>query len=147
MPSGMNHGRSHFRKTARKNPRRSGSERRHAILLDGADNAAPDRAIRMAFALPESLTRFVSIGSHPGGITILPAYFVRVDGDSAERCLKRASYFFADVAKDRPGFTVHATIINLANRQNSYGRFLTVVRGVMVVSSGVHEPIIFERAA
>lgn len=143
----MTHGRAHFRKTARKNPRRSISERRHAILLDGADDAAPDRAIRMVFLLPDMLTRFVSIGRLAGGITVLPAHFVRVDGDSAERCFKRAGYFFADVAKDRPGFTVQATIINLANRQNTYGRFLTVVRGVMVVSSGAHEPIIFERAA
>lgn len=136
------------RKTDRRQkPKRPIAERLHEIAVAGI-KPLPNgqREVRMVFDLPEYLQALVSKGEHKDGVTVFPRGFVRVTSWSGEKCFMRAQAFFRDVAKDRPGFTSRAVIIDTQNPRASYSRHLTVVRGALVISAGAHEPKVFEAA-
>jgi hypothetical protein len=133
------------RKTDRRqSPARPLKERLQEIALKGA--GAAESRVRMAFVLPAALEGFISPGALDPGIEVLARGFVRITSWSAEKCFSRAQAFFRDVARDKAGFTLQAVILNTQNPGEHYSRHLTVVRGAMVVSSGVHEPKVFEAA-
>jgi hypothetical protein len=101
--------------------------------------------VRLAFMLPKSIEPMVTPGSYDGGLDVVSRGFVRITSWSAEKCFARAQEFFRDVAKDKPGFSVTAVILNV-EQPGRYCRYLSVVRGALVVSSGFHEPKVFEAA-
>jgi hypothetical protein len=138
--------------TNRKTDRRRGpapplKDRLQEIALQGGSAAEPGQRVRMAFPLPRMIEPLVSPGKHSGGVEVLGRGFVRISNWSADRCFDSAQAFFRDTARDRPGFTVTAIIVNTDRPGERYSRHLTVVRGAVVISSGFHEPKIFERAA
>jgi hypothetical protein len=133
------------RKTDRRqSPTQPLKERLHDLALTGT--ADTGNRVRMVFVLPKALEPFVSRGALDGGVEVLGRGFVRISNWSADKCFGRAQTFFRDVAKDRPGFTLQAVIINAERPDERYTRHLTVVRGALVISTGVHEPRVFEAA-
>ena len=133
------------RKTDRRQtPTRPLKERLQEIALKGA--SVEGTRVRMAFVLPKALEGFVAPGQLDGGIEVLARGFVRISSWSAEKCFARAQAFFSDVAKERSGFTLQAVILNTETPGERYSRHLTVVRGALVVSTGMHEPKVFEAA-
>lgn len=133
------------RKTDRRQaPARPLRERLQEIALQG--DADVGTRVRMAFVIPHALEALVAKGELPGGIQILARGFVRITSWSAEKCFERAQSFFRDVAKDKSGFTVCTVIVNTERPGERYTRHLTVVRGAIVVSSGMLEPRIYEAA-
>jgi hypothetical protein len=136
------------RKTDRRNPRRSPAERRQALITEAF--AKPDPAlVAMVFRLPEWLGAATAPGQHGIGIEVLKSDFVRVSGNSADHCWYLARSFLGAIARESRGFTVHASIICRAGEHagKSYGCFLTVTRGSVVVSMGLIEPRLYEAAA
>jgi hypothetical protein len=132
-----------FRKTARRqSPSRPLKERLHELALKGAADTAT--RVRLAFVLPPDL--LISKGPHPGGVEVIGSGFVRVASWSAEKCFERTQAFLANVAKDRAGFTRTAVIVNTQRPDERYVRHLSVTRGAVVISSGYHEPRIYEAA-
>lgn len=121
------------------------AERLREVNLKGLDEIVGIQ-VRMAFLLPKSLQGFVASGHHGIGVNVLARGFVQISGHSAEQCYGLARAFFAEVAKDRPGFTALACVISTKDRSLSFARHLTVVRGALVVSNGSHEPKVFEAA-
>jgi len=136
------------RKTDRRqSPKRPMIERLHDLAVAGI-TPLPDgqTEVRMVFDLPDWLQCLVSKGEHKDGVTVFPRGFVRITSWSAEKCFMRAQAFFRDVASERGAFTRRAVIINTQNPRASYSRWMSVVRGALVISSGVHEPKVFEAA-
>jgi hypothetical protein len=137
-----------FRKTDRRQrPPRPLKERLRELAAAGI-KPLPDgqQEVRLVFDLPASLQGLVSKGEHEAGLIVFPRGFVRITSWSAEKCFARAQAFFRDVARQRPGFTASAVIINTENPSAVYSRHLTIVRGALVVSAGLHEPKVFEAA-
>ncbi len=108
------------------------------------DSWVPD--VRVGFLLPKTLDPFVSPGQHGPGINVHRG-FAQIACGSTEQCFVRARDFLATVAKDRPAFTMVACISSSAQPGRYHGRHLTVVRGALVISSGVIEPRVFEGKA
>ena len=73
--------------------------------------------------------------------------FAQITSGSTEQCFLRARDFLAAVAKDRPAFTMVAVISSSTDPSRYHGRHLTVVRGALVISSGVIEPRVYEGKA
>lgn len=121
------------RKTDRRNPRRDPRIRLRELALGNSPDGFP---IRVAFRLPKTLEGFVAPGQHGIGIQVLKGGFVRIGSHSAEQCFMSAGAFLATIARERPAFTANCVIINAASADKTYSRYLTVVRGCMVVSAG-----------
>jgi hypothetical protein len=100
------------------------------------------RGVRMGFLLPKELKPFVADGNHGLGVNVFRG-FVQITHGSSEECLISATEFFATIARQRPAFTVMAALVSIAEPR-SCGRWLSVVNGAMVESSGIHEPRIYE---
>ena len=139
--------------TNRKTDRRQSAPRPLLVRLhemnDRQARCSPstfERDVRVAFLLPKTLQGFVASGRHGIGVNVLKG-FVQITSYSAEQCFEQAREFFATVAKERPGFTITASIISTAHPDQHYGRHLTVVRGAMVVSGGIIEPRVYEARA
>lgn len=131
------------RKTDRRNPRRDPREK----LLDVA-KAGPDKfPIRLVFRLPKTLEGFVAAGMHGLNVQALSGGMIRIGAASSEQCFIAARAFFEAIARDRPAFTTSCIIISADNPEQRYCRYLTVVRGDMVVSAGgLIEPKIYQAA-
>lgn len=136
------------RKTDRRQaPKKPVLERLHDLNLkriraQRSPGGAP--TVHMAFLLPKSLQGFVRSGQHGIGVTVHAKGFVEVTSYSAEQCFALARDFFADVARDRPAFTMIASIISSRAQDQTYGRHLTVVSGALVVCAGYVTPKVFE---
>lgn len=138
-----------YRKTDRRNPRRSVLERVHAFNMGSIGRQPPQWCpeIRVCFLLPRWLQPFVRSGKHGLGINVIKRSFVQVTSGSSEQCFKLAQDFLTTVARDRPAFTTTASVISCQNPDRSYGRHLTWCPGPgMVVSGGIVEPQVFEAA-
>jgi hypothetical protein len=133
------------RKTDRRNPRRDPRDKLRELVADKPDEGFP---IRMAFRLPKSLEGFVAPGSHGFGLEVLPRGFVYINSRSAEQCFIAAGKFFATIARQRPAFIASCIIVNVRRPHETYARYLTVVRGSLVVcAGGLIEPKVYEAAA
>lgn len=131
------------RKTDRRNPRRDPRERLQALATEPGSDFYP---VRVAFRLPKMIEAFVSPGSHGVGVEVLAHGFVRVGAGSADHAFVKAKELLAAIAKGRPAFTAQAIVISTAHPGQVRARFLTVVSGSMVVSSGLVEPTVYEAA-
>jgi hypothetical protein len=60
-------------------------------------------------------------------------------------CFDMARAFLLAVARERAGFTCHASITR-DDDPKAYGRHMTVVRGALVVTGGTAEPRLYEVA-
>ncbi|MDE2468298.1 MAG: hypothetical protein KGL35_06040 [Bradyrhizobium sp.] len=130
-----------YRKTGqRRGPRRPLKERLHDIALRRV--ADPMATVRMAFALPPRI--LVASGAHPNGVDVIGSGFIRISSWSADQCCERAQAFLADVAKGHKGFSRTAVFVNAKRPNERYVRHISVTRGAVVLSSGFHEPRIFE---
>ena len=138
-----------FRKTlARRQPKRPLLDRLYE-LNERRARQTPTRwcpEVRVGFLLPKDLCAFVSSGPHPGGVDVHRG-FVQITHGSADQCFERACGFLAAVARERPPFTIVASIISTATPGRGYGRHLTAVRGCLIVSGGVLDPRIYEARA
>ncbi len=134
-----------FRKTLRRNPRKSPIERVHDFNAKCAKRFQSKwvRDVRVGFFLPRALQSFVASGPHAHNVNVWHG-FVQIMHGSAEECFMSAEHFFFDVARDRPAFTVLAAVTSKDFPERRYCRHLTVVNGAMVVSSGWQEPKIFQ---
>jgi hypothetical protein len=81
-------------------------------------------------------------GPHGFNTAVLPGNMVRIRGRAARHCFSLARELLALLADDRPAFTCRAIIAH-DNDPRTYGRHLTVVRGV-VISGGMVEPQLFD---
>jgi hypothetical protein len=111
--------------------------------LHGPDPPCAEYPIRLAFQLPDTI--LISPGPHGFNVMVLPERVVRVRGRSTDHCFDLARAFFVAVARDRAGFTCHASITRDDDPKH-YGRHLTVVRGALVISGGVAEPRVYDAA-
>ncbi len=102
--------------------------------------------VRVCFLLPKTLSAFVPSGPHGLGVLVFKG-FVQITSYSLEQCLQQAREFFATVAKQRPAFTVTASIMSMTRTDRSWSRHLTVVNGSLVVSGGLVEPLVYETRA
>ena len=98
-------------------------------------------AVRLGFLLPRSLAPFVADGQHGIGVNAFRG-FVQIAHGSFEECCISAAHFFEAVARQRPSFTVLASITS-STSPFRYGRFLTVVNGALVVSAGHIGPKVY----
>ena len=137
------------RKTRRRRaPTRPMLERLHD-LNEKCRRRFPDRwvpDVRVGFLLPKTLDPFVASGPHGPGVNVHRG-FAQIACGSTEQCFLRAREFLAAVAMDRPAFTTMAVISSTAQPGRYHGRHLTVVRGALVISSGVIEPRVYEGKA
>jgi hypothetical protein len=101
--------------------------------------------VRVGFLLPKHLQGFIASGQHGFGVNVHRG-FVQITHGSADQCFGQAREFFATVAKERPAFTVTASVISSSQPGRNYGRHLTIVRGALVVSAGYAEPKVYEAA-
>jgi predicted RNA-binding protein len=108
------------------------------------DRWVPD--VRVGFLLPKSLEAFVASGKHGIGVNVTRG-FVQITSESAEQCFQRAREFLAAVAKQRPAFTVMASVISDAHPERRHGRHMTVVNGALVISGGLVVPRVYEARA
>jgi hypothetical protein len=137
------------RKTERRqSPRRPTLARLHDLNVTSLKRSPPRWVpeVRIAFLLPKTLRGFVASGAHGIGVKVIKRDFVQVCSGSSEQCFKLAQEFLRVVAKDRPAFTMTASVMSSAHPDRTYGRHLTVVRGAVVVSGGVVEPKVWEAA-
>jgi hypothetical protein len=125
----------------------------HRVRRDPRDklrdlaNTGPDQfPVRLVFRLPKSLEGFVAPGAHGLGVQVLSGGYVRVGSHSSEQCFISAREFLATVARERPAFTSGAVIVKADDPDKSYERYLTVINGSVVVSSGLREPLVYEAA-
>lgn len=100
--------------------------------------------VRLCFQLPKTLAAFVAPGKHGFGVFVHRGGFVQVTHGSSEQCFTLAQEFLASVARQRPGFTMMASII-CGDRW--FARHLTVVAGALVVSSHRVNPLLIEGRA
>ncbi len=98
--------------------------------------AIPEFPVRLTFRLPESLP--ISPGSHGPYITVFRGNHVRIRGRNDEHCISLARCFFAEIAKDRVGFSCHA-IFRTDGEEMSVRRQLTVTHGALAISGETHE--------
>jgi hypothetical protein len=105
------------------------------------DAPCAEYPVRVTFRLPDSV--LVSPGPHGFNTMVLSQQVVRIRGRSTDHCFDLARAFLMAVARERFGFTCHASITR-GDDPKSYGRHLTVVRGAVVVSGGLAEPRVFE---
>jgi hypothetical protein len=103
--------------------------------------ALTDYPVRLTFLLP--LTILVAPGPHGFNTVVLPQNVVQICGRETDHCFALARCFFAAVAKDRPGFTVTAHV-SRDDDDRTYGRYLTVVEGALVLSGGLTEPRVYD---
>jgi hypothetical protein len=135
------------RKTDRRQtPVRSIRERLDAINLKPfaprPGNASAE--VRLAFRLPKFLKGFVASGKHGIGTNVLTGDFVQITSYSVEQCYELARDFLAIVCKDKPSFIETASIISSKDAGRTYGRWLIVVRGALVMCGGMVEPRVLE---
>lgn len=135
----------------RKTDRRQSSprpmiDRLHDINRRGLDELddSTSRKVSVVFLLPAMLRDLVALGPQSPGIIALGQGYIRITGHSTEQCFEKARDFFADVARDRAGFTMAASVIGAAEPGRSFGRHMTVISGNLVVSAGVNEPRLYE---
>ena len=96
----------------------------------------------MGFLLPKLWAPFVASGSHGIGVNVIRG-FVQITNGSAEECFQSAIEFCAVVGKGRSPERIMATIRSTSQPDRSYGRWLSVVNGAMVVCGGIVEPVIY----
>ena len=96
-----------------------------------SDLASPEYPVRLTFRLPESLP--VTPGANGPYVTVFRGNHVRIRGRNAEHCTSLARCFFAEIARDRPGFSCHA-IFRTDGEEISVRKQLTVTHGAMTVS-------------
>jgi hypothetical protein len=70
---------------------------------------------------------------------------VQICGRETDHCFALARSFFGAIARERAGFTCHASI-SRDNDPRTYGRHLTVVEGALVISGGMTVPRLYEPA-
>lgn len=136
--------------TNRKTDRRQSPKRPIEVRVQEADVKLRRRFpskwvhdVRLSFLLPKPLAPFVASGLHHHNI-IVHRGFVQVMHGSSEECLVSAADFFAIVARDREAFTVLGVITSSMHPGRVAHRYLTVVNGAMVVSTGYREPVTYE---
>jgi hypothetical protein len=133
-----------YRKTDRRNPRRDPREKLRELAFFQDPGGFP---VRITFRLPKSLEGFVSPGGHGLGVEVLAGWYVRIGSHSSDQCFKAAQELFFATARDRPGFVARCIIVNVAKPQDTYARWLSVVKGNLTVSAGgLVEPRIYEAA-
>lgn len=117
-------GRSHYRKTARRQspPRR----------IPAAWPAPGAGEVVGSFMLPPALA-LIAPGRH-GMVVVTPAGLVEVDGRSRDHVIRLAADFFARVARDRLPFTVSAQIGDRARPSSRDTYQLTVIEGHTVAA-------------
>jgi hypothetical protein len=106
-----------------------------------ADRPSSEYPVRLTFQIPDSI--LTSPGPHGFNVVVLSDRVVRIRGRSADHCFDLGQAFFMAVARERAGFTCHATITR-DDDPKVYGRHLTVVRGALVVSGGMKVPTVFD---
>jgi hypothetical protein len=106
-----------------------------------AAGASPQYPVRLTFLLPETI--LISAGPHGFNVMVLPGNVVRIRGRGADHCFALARCFFSSVARERPGFTCHASI-SRDDEVRTYGRHLTVIGGALVISGGMTVPRLYE---
>ncbi len=97
---------------------------------------SPPYPVRLTFRLPESLP--VSPGPRGPYITVFRGNHVRVRGRNTEHCISQARGFFAEIAKDRAGFSCHA-LFRTDGEEIGLHRQLTVTHGALAISGETHE--------
>jgi hypothetical protein len=98
-------GRSGYRKTARKNPRKPIVVIRNAPpVVPGLPPDPPSSTypVRLTFLLPDTI--LTSPGPHGFNTAVLPGNVVRIRGREAKHCFALAREYCAVVAWDRPAF-------------------------------------------
>lgn len=133
-----------FRKTLRRNPRRTPLER----LVD--QHAAATKKfpslwrVRIGFWLPDTIAPFVADGEQSSNVYALKG-FVQICHGSAAECFVQAEHFFAGVAQGKPWFSTLAAVTS-RDEPRVYFRDLTVVNGAMVVTvpTAVHPQVYVE---
>jgi hypothetical protein len=105
--------------------------------------ASPEYPVRLTFMLPETI--LISAGPHGFNVMVLPGNVVRIRGRGADHCFALARNFFGAIARERAGFTCHASI-SRDDDTRTYGRHLTVVEGALVISGGMIEPRVYDAA-
>jgi len=133
------------RKTDRRqSPKRPLIERLDALNVQYAKRY-PTRwcpEVRMGFLLPKLWAPFVSSGPHGFGVKVIRG-FVQITNGSAEECFQSAINFCAVVGKGKPPEIILATIRSSTEPNKHHGRWLSVVNGAMVASSGHVEPRVY----
>lgn len=98
--------------------------------------------VRMGFLLPKAWAPFVSSGSHGIGVMVFKG-FVQITNGSAAECVQSAIEFCAVIGKGKKPETIMATFRSSCVPDRSYGKWLSVVNGALVVSGGISEPVIY----
>jgi hypothetical protein len=76
--------------------------------LHAPDPPCAEYPVRLAFQLPDTI--LISPGPHGFNVMALSERAVRVRGRSADHCFDLARAFSVAAARDRAGFTCHASI-------------------------------------
>lgn len=96
-------GRSNYRKTSVRRPRR----------------AMPPHDPTLTFTLPPTLSAFVAAGNRGGGISVEAFGYVRVVGADRTVILDRALQFLASIAKDHPPLCLSAVLCTALQSKES----------------------------
>lgn len=96
----------------------------------------------MGFQLPKSWRPFVSDGPHGVGIRVFKG-FVQINGGSAPECFQSAVEFCAVIGKGRPPEIFMAVLRSVSHPDRCFGRWVSVVNGALVETSGQVEPRVY----
>ncbi len=122
-----------YRKTLRRNRRRSAAERLHETndKLRRRFASLWARDVRACFLLPKELQAFVASGPHGNDIYVWHG-FVQVQHGSATQALAQVSKFLCEIARDRPPFAVLVSITSKDYPGLYYSRFVSVNAPIVV---------------
>ncbi|HLH92087.1 MAG TPA: hypothetical protein VKX28_26945 [Xanthobacteraceae bacterium] len=129
-----------YRKTLRRNARRTPQERRRALLAEHMKPAGEELQVGFCFVLPGSIAPFTAPGRHGIGVLVTKTDHMVVLGKSSDHCLYLIRAFLRGIAEEKPGWCAAVTVASNERPDAIYERHLLVLAGIPALCNGNDPP-------